>query len=522
MPLSRWSTLASSSSPFWLEAVEDWLRPRLFTGFGPLLPRLTGPVVREGTAGNDFLAGSLGNDVLRGGPGDDVLLGLGGNNQLFGGEGNDLLVGGGGRDRLDGGPGQNWLIGGPGADRFVLRADGRFDTIFDFQVGVDRLLLEGGLTRSQLVISQQGPDAQIRYLGQPDPSVLLLNVDASQLQADSFLTSALVPTFDSLVIFGDSLSDSGNLFQLTGVFPPPPYSQGRFTNGDIWVDYLAESLDLDPSRIQNFALGGATTGRSNVFSQLLSDLTGVPVTLPGLLDQVDSYGTALGGAGADPNGLYVVWAGANDLFNLPSNPEAVPGFVANSVQNIADTIVTLAGLGAESFLVPNLPNLGLTPRSLIAGVSEEATFLSQSFNTGLADALDGLSLALNIDVVSIDLFARTTEIIQRPEEFGFTNVTDPLIEQGLFTQDPGFFWWDRPHPTTQVHELLAGAFQATLFEAGYLSPAPEDLSQPVLGAAPSPLFPDLGDLDQVLASSGLEERVNPLVQRVLALAAPLG
>jgi cholinesterase len=54
-------------------------------------------------------------------------------------------------------------------------------------------------------------------------------------------------TFDHLVVFGDSLSDMGNA--------------GRFSNGPVWVEQLAEMLKLPLTASerggQNFAVGGA-------------------------------------------------------------------------------------------------------------------------------------------------------------------------------------------------------------------------------------------------------------------------
>ena len=70
-------------------------------------------------------------------------------------------------------------------------------------------------------------------------------------------TPAQIPSsFSDIVVFGDSLSDNGNLFRLTGQ-PPPPYFKGRFSNGPVWVERLAAPLGLDG--ITDFALGGATT-----------------------------------------------------------------------------------------------------------------------------------------------------------------------------------------------------------------------------------------------------------------------
>ena len=58
---------------------------------------------------------------------------------------------------------------------------------------------------------------------------------------------AVAANFAELYVFGDSLSDTGNTFDFTaGNIPPtPPYFPGRFSNGLIWIDYLAEYLGLN-------------------------------------------------------------------------------------------------------------------------------------------------------------------------------------------------------------------------------------------------------------------------------------
>lgn len=112
--------------------------------------------------------------------------------------------------------------------------------------------------------------------------------------------------FDQMFVFGDSLSDIGTLFSLTGglVPPTPPYFNGRFSNGPVWVENLAPRLGLAFNPSTDFAIGGATSGNQNVGS-----LPGA--SLPGLQQQVDNF-VAANQAGADPNALYLVWAGAND------------------------------------------------------------------------------------------------------------------------------------------------------------------------------------------------------------------
>lgn len=461
--------LFSSINEFDLEQLEQLFERSpsrgLFSGrFLSIFPQIP---LRASLLGKTVQIGSFGNDVLKGGPGNDLLVGLWGDDKLFGNDGDDWLLGGRGNDWLDGGLGKNLLIGGPGHDTFVLSNDGRIDTVADFTPGVDQFLLQGGLSFGQLAIAQQGPDTLLRYLGNDSPSVTLYNVAASTLTEANFKTQALVPTFSGLTIFGDSLSDPGNLFALTEfTFPPSPfYFEGQFSNGPVWAKYMVDDLGFTTTQVQNFAIAGATTGRTNGLTPVL----GVP--LPGLLDEIDVYLNSLNGSPADADSLYVVWAGANDLFNLPSDQAAIPAFLAESVQNITTAIAQLAEKGAKTFLVPNLPNLGLTPRALTDGTSTEATALSSFFNAGLANALDALenNPLTEIDIISVDIFGLTTDILGNPTEFDFVNVTDPLINPVSFN-DPGFFWWDQQHPTTQVHALLAEVFQSRLFESGYLVP----------------------------------------------------
>jgi phospholipase/lecithinase/hemolysin len=284
---------------------------------------------------------------------------------------------------------------------------------------------------------------------------------------------SLVPTFNRLYIFGDSLSDPGNLFELTGFFPPPPYSEGRFSNGDIWANFIAKSLAFDTEQVLNFAYGGSTSGPTNALEPLVESLAGIDLTLPSLPNQIATYISELPGDGSNANGVHVLWIGANDLFNAPTDPTQIPGFLATSVNNIADSISQLAAAGADTFLIPNLPDLGKTPRGLSSGNSQQATTLSTLFNTSLANTLPSLETALGIDIIEVNIFERTNAILSSPADFGLTNVTDPLIQQITPANPEGYFWWDDIHPTTSVHEMLSDAFLEELTQAGYLVPETE-------------------------------------------------
>lgn len=137
---------------------------RLIGGGGnDLLRGGYGNDVLDGHWGNDRLEGHLGHDFMRGGNGDDIffagagndtLIGGAGHDQMTGGPGSDHLIGGlgydtlrgsAGNDTLDGGWGGDLLVGGAGVDTFVFRENYGADKIFDYQVGVDRLMIDDDL-----------------------------------------------------------------------------------------------------------------------------------------------------------------------------------------------------------------------------------------------------------------------------------------------------------------------------------------------------------------------------------------
>lgn len=200
----------------------------------------------------------------------------------------------------------------------------------------------------------------------------------------------------SLFVFGDSLSDTGNLssllFQASGgqfwLPPSPPLPGGgpyyaidpyynsalsgsppkvRATNGFNWVDYLSNDIKQP---VNNFAYIGAATGFDNGLQPFL------PSSLPkllGLADEISNFTTKLGFNKADPNGLYVMWAGANDITNFANPPASPPpsdflgilpvigGLIQTAGNNIETDVSKLASVGARTFLVPNLPDLGKIP-----------------------------------------------------------------------------------------------------------------------------------------------------------------
>jgi phospholipase/lecithinase/hemolysin len=251
--------------------------------------------------------------------------------------------------------------------------------------------------------------------------------------------------FSRIIVFGDSLSDTGNLYQLTGGFPPAPYYNGRFSNGPLWVEHLAADLGMQILPGDNYAVGGATTGEVNSNDGILG------LEYPGLQDQLASFLATTQPGGADPEALYVVWAGANDFFVVLEEQGTPTALISGGVSNTVYAVQLLWSTGARHILVLNVPDLGLTPFGRASGLSEAITQLCAAYNQALESALQAL-VAAGIPTIRADAFATLRAMVLFPAEFGFTNVTQPYL---LVGGDPaGFLFWDAVHPTTRAHEVL--------------------------------------------------------------------
>lgn len=261
--------------------------------------------------------------------------------------------------------------------------------------------------------------------------------------------------FSRIVVFGDSLSDTGNLYLLSGGYPPAPYAEGRFSNGPLWIEYLAEKMGMQVSPEDNYAVAGATTGHDNFNDGLFG------MVYPGLQDQLDAFLGTLPASGADPHALYVVWIGANDFFVALGTGVEPEELVGTGVENTVHALQALWQAGARHILVVNVPDLGITPFGLGSGIGGSISALSFAYNQALASALQSLADA-GIPTIQVDAFSTLGAMVSSAEQFGFTNVTEPFLLTG---GDPaGFVYWDIVHPTTRGHEVLAEAARVSLIE----------------------------------------------------------
>lgn len=286
-----------------------------------------------------------------------------------------------------------------------------------------------------------------------------------------FIGSDAIPVppggFSKIYAFGDSLSDAGNAWVGTARVVPNGnlYSDGRFTNGDIWVQDLAENLGLPapgPSILggTDFAWGGARTGAT-------ADHALNPTDLPGQLGQFVAQQP-----NADPNALYTVWAGSNDVLgfaNSAQTPEQQAANVTQAVANEANFVQGLVDHGAKNIVVMGVPDLSDTPYENARPESDAASgALAQSYNAQLGGILNAIMAAHPVNIDLINTSGLIDSAIANPGAYGLTNVTDPVWTGNLTDQNSGVFnatganqagylFYDDLHPTSTGHALLADA-----------------------------------------------------------------
>jgi len=139
-----------------------------------------------GGKGFDTLTGGAASDFLSGNRGQDILIGEKGDDTLYGGQGNDILLGSQGNDFLSGDLGDDTLVGDVGSDRFLLSTNFGIDTIDDFEVGQDLLVLGNGLTFSQLTIAEDSGATLIRFAQTGEILATLTGVSANSISAANF------------------------------------------------------------------------------------------------------------------------------------------------------------------------------------------------------------------------------------------------------------------------------------------------------------------------------------------------
>jgi len=279
---------------------------------------------------------------------------------------------------------------------------------------------------------------------------------------------------NSVYVIGDSLSDTGNFYALTGFWPPsPPYAM-RYSNGPVWAEYLARDLDVE---VESLAYGGAFTGVYVINGMVLSNFNNVQYPtlfprLPGVVEEIDDL-LAAHPEGLNPKALYVVWAGPNDMFLGMVQPEAMPAILNQAVANIAEAVCRIGTAGGRHVVVGNMPDLSLTPFVLAMEpeVQAQVAMAVGLFNVGLEQTLAGLPDACAGTLTLFDSRQAVDDIATDPGAYGLTNVSESCLTETTLCSNPeDYLFWDSVHPTTKVHAILADKFRMAFCRTGEQTP----------------------------------------------------
>lgn len=277
-----------------------------------------------------------------------------------------------------------------------------------------------------------------------------------------FSSSVFARNFSGLYIFGDSLSDPGNLALVIGTepdqiitgndyVPNKPYASGQLTNGDVWATTFAHDIGLGAFSAPalagggNFAFGGARTSLDGANRP------------PSLIAQEDLF--LLRNNGVAPNdALYVLQSGGNDARDaleqiLAGSPAetVIETTAAQYAQSLGVMVDQLQSAGAHRIVIWNVPNIGQAPALTHFGpqVSSAGEQVALAMNHALSDRM-----FLEPGVSIFDDFSLVTQAIMNPADYGLTNVTDACGATSAC--DPSsYLFWDGLHPTSAGHAFLA-------------------------------------------------------------------
>ncbi len=300
--------------------------------------------------------------------------------------------------------------------------------------------------------------------------------------------------FSGETVFGDSLSDGGDLSIYTGL---PGIMRFTTNPGLTTVENVAAffSLPLTPS-LQggtNFAYGGAGVNSNAPFT---------PAGVPTVTQQVTSYLAVNPKLNASE--LYTVFAGANDIFYHETAAAAASFITAHSAGDTAAQLVGLTALvdgaegvsspesqttataaiqaaatqelsligslqkaGAHYIVVFNLPDVGRTPSAttddaLVPGTKAALSAASVAFNTVLNAGLKTTS----VGIIPVNTYALLNEVLANPTAYGYVNSTTPACTTASSlnctrstlvtpTAYANYVFADGVHPTTTTHALFA-------------------------------------------------------------------
>lgn len=313
----------------------------------------------------------------------------------------------------------------------------------------------------------------------------LLRVGGVAVLALTAAVPATAGPYAANVIFGDSLSDNGNLAEALGKnFSSPPFYHDSFTNGETAVDVLDDQLGLTTNPSLWVAGGkdvyglGLTVGTNYaVAGATASDAAG-GVPKGNLTEQVGAYLFGTNGKATSSN-LYTLFIGGNDVRTAAHSGNA--SLVASGAQAEINALNSLIAAGATNLLVVNVPDIGVIPETttMYPSTAVMATADTDQYNSLLLAGVNAAKLANPLaNITFFDFNAFSKQLQANPSAYGITDATDFCYSYPSVTTSNGspytvsaacqadgithLAYWDDIHPTSTVHAAIGNALYADL------------------------------------------------------------
>ncbi|MEM1130073.1 MAG: SGNH/GDSL hydrolase family protein [Pseudomonadota bacterium] len=269
-------------------------------------------------------------------------------------------------------------------------------------------------------------------------------------------------TVSQIVVFGDGNVDIGRAASETdprdGVIPAPSTVGGRASDGWLLPEYVADQLGVPQV---NYGVEGATTGTTTTGQNDLDDLYGT-----GLLSQVQEFTDSLGGALADSEALYVIWAGAADLIGVnTSNTAAISAAITRAQTNLDAAVRALAASGADHIVLATAP-----PRPDVSDADEpifepnffeKADAATRELNATITELAADLNADLSADIGLFDSYGVIRGLIDGSGTNGFDVYSHRSSAYCVNNVDcSGLINWNANYKTTAAHGALADSFSA--------------------------------------------------------------
>jgi phospholipase/lecithinase/hemolysin len=264
-------------------------------------------------------------------------------------------------------------------------------------------------------------------------------------------------SYDTIVSFGDSSSDTGNVYNLTNKQWPvvPPYYLGRFSNGPVWVEKLGIA------NLINYAYGSATSDNN-----IVPGYTAFQTSVPGVRQQIIQYKNVTDPTKINFNRtIYIIWVNGNDyFFNLTLPPTVVVNSIINGIKDLIQ-------FGSTHFLILNQTPLQAYPAAAVYNMNDYLNTISVTHNSNLSYAIQSLrSNYSNIQFQLFDIYSLISDMYTNPSTYGINSTKNcwdtstGVVNQTCTTPDT-YLFIDEYHFTTRIHQLIANNALKALYNS---------------------------------------------------------